>query len=321
MGLAEPGRAEHAGKMSTTRRRGRCGDQSPQLPFPACQRRGRRGLEEGEPGGHGSDPCRTVRLLRLAHAAHGGLRGPGGHLRHPLRRAGQHGPDGPGEVGGPGKQLVTQHGTCPLLTEFLPEQGGVQLLEFGRRVHAVLLDQIAARPLVHLQRLRLSARPEQRGHQMAHQALPGGMLTHLTFQFRDHLRGPAQDETGLRAGLQGGEPDLLQPGALVGERLVSDELRVRGAAPQSERPGEPVAGRHGILAGEETAPRGEQLLEPVDVHLLRRQLKDVSGRPVAEDHAAGRGRSWGPAPGADARYGSAGWRRPAEAGPPATAPR
>lgn len=130
-------------------------------------------------------------------AARAGRGRPLGFVRGGRGRGHRHGrPDGGGHGRFGGRAVV----------EFLPEDRGAYPLEFGRGVDAELLHEMAAGPLVQLQRLGLPAQLGQGRHQMTDEPFPGGMATRLPRELGRHFLGGAEGQPGLGAGLDGREP-------------------------------------------------------------------------------------------------------------------
>ena len=111
----------------------------------------------------------------------------------------------------------------------------MQLLQERARLDAERVDERLATQPIRLERLRLSARPVEREHQLAAEALPQRMLADERLEIADELAVTAEGELGLCALLLEREPELLQPTDLaLCERLVR-KLRQRLAAPERKR--------------------------------------------------------------------------------------
>ena len=122
----------------------------------------------------------------------------------------------------------------------LEEDGLLQPLQRRAGLDAELLGQVLAPGRVGPQRLGLPARPVQRPHQLAPQALPQRVGGHQPTRSSATTSAVAPErQLRLEAGLEGRQAQLLQPGGLGhGEGLVG-EVGQRRAPPQ----------RQGVAAG------------------------------------------------------------------------
>src|SRR5437763_11804847 len=98
---------------------------------------------------------------------------------------------------------------------------------------------------------------------------------------------PAKSEVSLDPGLDGGHPDLLEPGDLRLRKALIREVRQRRPAPQAQRRPQPRASFLRISVLELLAAPCGHLLEPVRIELVRRDLERISApvrgqRPLAE---------------------------------------
>ena len=115
------------------------------------------------------------------------------------------------------------------------EHGLLDLPQRGPRVDAELLGQDRPRPLVRAQRVGLTARSVQRGHELRPEALAQRMLLHQRFELTDQLRVPAEQQVGVDAVFDRREPRLLESGDHRSRESVVREVDEGGAAPQGER--------------------------------------------------------------------------------------
>ncbi len=93
-----------------------------------------------------------------------------------------------------------------------------------------------------------------------------------------------------RLPVQIGEPDLFESGALVAERRMAVELRVRRAAPQPQGFGEPGVRGARIVLLQQSPSVGDQTLEAAGVDLFGIELEDVTGRPMTQHRKPARSR-------------------------------
>ena len=92
--------------------------------------------------------------------------------------------------------------------------------------------------------------PVQRGHAQRPQPFPQRMLPAQGLQLAGHLGVAAQGQVGLEAGLDGRQPQLLQPGSLPHGELAGGELGQRLAPQQGERPAQGLRRRRGVTFGQ-----------------------------------------------------------------------
>ena len=97
-----------------------------------------------------------------------------------------------------------------------------------------LLAQVVARALERAERLRLSAAPVQRAHELRGEALVERVVGGQRVQFRDHRLVCAQPQIGLDAQLQGGQPECLQAAGLGLHELLEGDVGQRRATPQRQ---------------------------------------------------------------------------------------
>ena len=160
----------------------------------------------------------------------------------------------------------------------LRENRVLETAELGCRLDAELLDEGLAGLPVDLEGLRLTARPVERDHQSAGQALANAMLGDERAQLSDQLDVTTEREVGLDPLFERRQPDLLQPSdGDLRERFVV-EVGQRRAAPQREGIAQKLARLPGIArcAGESCLLA--QSLEPAQVELIGRQADQVAGR-------------------------------------------
>ncbi len=157
------------------------------------------------------------------------------------------------------------------------EDRPLQVLQLLARLDAHLLDQRAARPAAHLQRLGLPARPVQREHQEPVQPFAQGVLLDERPQVAADLLVPAQLEVEPDQLLHGRQPPVLpQRGTALHE--VARHTGERGPPPQRERAAQRRRGLLGAARVGVGARRGDQRGELQAVQLARGDLQQVAGR-------------------------------------------
>ena len=165
----------------------------------------------------------------------------------------------------------------------LAQDRALELLQRRARLDPELVDEHASRGLVGGQRLGLAARPVEREHQLAAQALAQGMLGRERLELRDQRGVPAEGEVGVDPPLDREQVHLLEaPDRRLRERLVG-EVGERRPAPERERLAQPLGGLLRLGA----AGLLDETLEPVEIELLRREPDHVAGRERDEQLGAG----------------------------------
>ena len=146
------------------------------------------------------------------------------------------------------------------------------------RLDADRLHERGARRAVGRERLGLAARPVEREHELAAQALAQGMALDELLQLRHQLAVAAGGEVGLDARLERREPLLLQPRDRAlrerRERLVAEGR----AAPQRERIAQQAPGAVGVAVRERAPPLVGERAEAVAVELAGPDAQPVAGR-------------------------------------------
>jgi len=71
-----------------------------------------------------------------------------------------------------GRSRVVDPGGCRYQVRIVPQDRGVQALQAGRRIHAQLVGQPGAQPLVRLERVERPAGPVQREHRQLDEPFP-----------------------------------------------------------------------------------------------------------------------------------------------------
>ena len=117
----------------------------------------------------------------------------------------------------------------------LLEDRPLQLLERRARIYPELVHECPTRILVGVQRLRLPARPVERGHHRPPQALAKRVLDDQCLELSNQLVVAPERKVGVDPELYCREPDLVEPAdGRLGEALVG-EVRERRASPQRQR--------------------------------------------------------------------------------------
>src|SRR5262249_46361908 len=150
----------------------------------------------------------------------------------------------------------------------------VDLLEPRARLDAELIDERAARLVVALERVRLTAGAVEREHQLAPQPLPERELIDERLEFADEVAGAAQLAACVDAVLDGVGAELLQPPDLVLRERLEREVCEGRSAPERQR----LAEEAGPLFCASLARRRAQLLEPRQVEAVGLDLQHVPGR-------------------------------------------
>ena len=157
----------------------------------------------------------------------------------------------------------------------------LELTQGTAGVDPELLDQHPARLLVDLERLRLTARPIERQHQLAAQALPERVLGNERLELADELGVAAEREVRFDPPLERPEEQLLEACDLpLGE--LQRELAQRRPAPEGERLPQPARSVGRLAMSCFLAKR----LEPVKIELPLADLDHVAGGASDEDVAA-----------------------------------
>src|SRR5918994_6940061 len=107
------------------------------------------------------------------------------------------------------------------------QDGAVQLLKRGAGFDAELVDELSARLMVDLQRLRLASRAVQREHQVAAKSLAQRVFGDQGLQLGDELGIATHLEVGFEELFESYEPQFLEPGDLVLREVLVDEVRER----------------------------------------------------------------------------------------------
>src|SRR5262249_51539287 len=136
--------------------------------------------------------------------------------------------------------------------------------------------------LVGGERIRLPTGPVEREHQLAEQPLAERMRGDRPLELGDELAVASEVELGVDARLDGEQPPLLQPPRLGRDKRLVLEIRERASAPKAERVAENGARPRRIARGGGRAPLLEQLLEAVEVELVRPDPQPVAGRATLD---------------------------------------
>ena len=158
----------------------------------------------------------------------------------------------------------------------LGEHGLLDLPQRGPRVDAELLGQDRARPLVRAQRVGLTARPVQRGHELGPEALAERILLHQRFELTDQLRVPAEQQVGVDAVFDCREPRLFESGDHRSREGVVREVDECGAAPQCERVAQHRRRRLGVTRVEGSAAFRREPVETGRVERVSWQIERVA---------------------------------------------
>jgi hypothetical protein len=166
---------------------------------------------------------------------------------------------------------------------FVPQQLAEQLLQFPPGIHAELVGQGGAGPLVGGQRLGAPPGAVQRPHQQQPPLLPQRLVGQQPAQLGDHLAVPPAGDPGFKLQLGGGQPQLVQPFGLGLHVRRRRDVGQRGATPQRQRLGQQPRGRLRVAAGQHLPALAEQRREPVHVQVVRADQQLVARRP-GPDH-------------------------------------
>ena len=143
----------------------------------------------------------------------------------------------------------------------------LQALQCLTRVDPQLVDKRAPRPLVRVERFRLSPGAVEGENELGVESLSKRILRRQGFQLRNEFVVTAEREVGLDPLLHCREPELLEPVDLdLGKRVVG-ELRQRGAAPETQRVANRVRCLPRPARREGSSPLRQQGLETVEVEL------------------------------------------------------
>jgi hypothetical protein len=127
----------------------------------------------------------------------------------------------------------------------VPQDGGFELAELGRRRHPDLLGEPAAVPLERTERLDLTTGPVERQDLQHDEALAQRVRLDDLGQLGHRGRVAARGEIGLEALLQRREPELGQAGALgrhevdagkIGEDLAPPDVQGGGEVALRQQP-------------------------------------------------------------------------------------
>ena len=158
----------------------------------------------------------------------------------------------------------------------LGEDGLLDLLQRGPGIDAELIGQHRAGALVRPQRVGLTSRPVQRGHELGPEALAQRILLHPRFELTDQLRVPAELQIGIDAVLDRRGARLLEPGDHRAGEGVVREVDERVAAPQGERVPEHVRRRLGVARVQRGASFCREPVEASRVERVPRQVERVA---------------------------------------------
>jgi hypothetical protein len=158
----------------------------------------------------------------------------------------------------------------------------MQPLEVRTGVQPELLRQLAPAGLERRKRLRLSARPVEREHQLPEKPIAERVRAHEGLELGHELGSATQGKVRFQALLVSLQPSLLElVDRVQRERLVL-EVGQRRAAPQRERTLQQLGSLGGPAARERLAAIPQPLLEPVEVELALLDAQHVAGRPPVE---------------------------------------
>jgi hypothetical protein len=155
------------------------------------------------------------------------------------------------------------------------------------RFEAQLLDVVAPRFPIRLQRLSLAAGAVEGEHELAAQPFAERVLGDESLQLRDQRRASADAELRLDALLERGEPQLLEAFDLHPRERFEGEVAERPAAPQRQRLVQLVQGTFRRVGRKRTPALLEQSLVPVEIDVLEAGTEHVAGRARDEDGLAG----------------------------------
>ena len=143
--------------------------------------------------------------------------------------------------------------------------------QVGPRLDADLLDQRVARAAVGLERVGLAPAAVERQHQRTVQALAQGLLGHRGLELRDQVGMAPEREFRLGPRLERRPAALLEAQDLGLRERLELEVGQWRAAPEVEREAENL----GRLLGFGFAAAGHQVLEAVEIALLRAEVQPV----------------------------------------------
>ena len=161
------------------------------------------------------------------------------------------------------------------------EDRGLEIANHRRRLQAELFAQSVPVLVRGAQRFGLPARPVQREHQLAAEALAQRMVHKQRFELSHDLIVVADRQLGFDLRLGRDDPQLVEPDRFWADPLGVGELDERGTAPLGQRRLERVQRRVGI-GFEEGVPVGELALETSGVNEVLRHFEHVTGRAVAQ---------------------------------------
>jgi hypothetical protein len=160
----------------------------------------------------------------------------------------------------------------------LAEDRRLQLAQLRARLHADLVEQLAVRLAVGLQRLRLPAAPIQREHQMLHELLARRMLGHQVLQLADDVALAPGRQVGLQPRLQRRQALLLQPRDLGRRERLRREIGKRRPAPQPQRLAQHLGRLRRLAVRQRLPPAANELLEARRVELFGLHVEPVAAR-------------------------------------------
>ena len=183
-------------------------------------------------------------------------------------------------------------GTAGFLTGWLRRRcgghvGGQQLLEqlphFRTRVHAELIGDDRAGPLVDGQGLRPPARSVQRPHEQQPQLLLERLVGQQPPEVRDDQAMPATRDVRLDAQFQGRQAQLVQPVGFGFDELRRRDVGQGGAPPQGQGISEQRRGPIRMASRERLPALAHQEPEMLAVQIVPAELQLVTRSPGAED--------------------------------------
>ena len=168
------------------------------------------------------------------------------------------------------------------------EDLALELAQLRPRIEAKLLDQPVPRRLKVRERFGLPACPIESTRQLAQQSLAKRMLRDERLQLGDELPAPAKRKIGVDPIFERDQPPLLQPLRFdCCERLV-EYVGQRGAPPERERASQRRRCLGRIAARQLLPATPKELLETVEVELVRLKLEHVArgtpSQPCASKH-------------------------------------
>ena len=111
----------------------------------------------------------------------------------------------------------------------------MQFFELRGRIEPEAVEEGAPHPPIDRERVRLSAGPVERQHQLAMRLLPEWVLRDQPLELGDGLGMPPQRQVGVDAVFETPEPCLVEPRGSGSREVLVRDVCQRRAAPERER--------------------------------------------------------------------------------------